>query len=229
MTDYFPRDGTQLCNEGSSVDLGVGSLSLKIGLTNCGDKNPIPNATTRTMGVIYDDGFIFGGPLSKGVEFEMEVFNWQGGATPILGDYNYGKFCSGLLTNCTGTLRKEWLELRPGAGGRQPPGSSFCSACWLLRASSAAAAAPRPRRLVRLRPFPTGAARCGRRSAARRSRWTGGSTATRCSGLEAAPAPRRRSSIWAGRAAPSSAATTCSRSRAPGRVTRRFSSSRNRG
>jgi len=106
MTDYFPRDGTQLCNEGSSVDLGVGSLALKIGLTNCADKNPIPNATTRTMGVIYDDGFIFGGPLSKGVEFEMEVFNWQGGATPILGDYNYGKFCSGLLTNCTGTLGK---------------------------------------------------------------------------------------------------------------------------
>ena len=107
MTDYFPRDGTQLCNEGSSVDLGVGSLALKIGLTNCADKNPIPNATTKTMGVIYDDCFIFGGPLSKGVEFEMEVFAWQGGLVPILGDYNYGKFCSGVLSNCTGTLGKD--------------------------------------------------------------------------------------------------------------------------
>ena len=106
MTNYFPNDGAQLCNEGSSVNLTIGSLALGIGLRNCADKYPIPNATTRTMGLIYDDGFIFGGPLSKGVDFEMEVFNWQGGATPIFGDYNYAKFCSGLLTNCTGTLGK---------------------------------------------------------------------------------------------------------------------------
>ena len=106
MTNYFPIDGSQLCNEGSSVDIKLGSLALGIGLTNCADKYPIPNATTRTMGLIYDDGFIFGGPLSKGVDFEMEVFNWQGGATPIFGDYNYAKFCSGTLLNCTGTLGK---------------------------------------------------------------------------------------------------------------------------
>lgn len=106
LTDYFPISGEQLCNEGTSVNVGVGSLALTIGLTNCADKNPIPNATTRTMGVIYDDGFIFGGPRSKGIDFEMEVFNEQGGAVPIFGDYNYGKFCSATLLNCTGTLGK---------------------------------------------------------------------------------------------------------------------------
>jgi hypothetical protein len=106
MTDYFPTSGSELCNEGSSVNVGVGSLSLSFGLRNCGDKYPIPNATTRTMGVIYDDGFIFGGPVAKGVDFEMEVFNWQGGATPIFGDYNYGKFCQWTLLDCTGTLGK---------------------------------------------------------------------------------------------------------------------------
>lgn len=106
MTDYFPIDGTQLCNEGSSVDVTLGSLKLGIGLTNCADKYPIPNATTKTMGMIYDDGFIFGGPLSKGLDFEMEVFNWQNGAVPILADYNYAKFCTGTLLSCTGTLGK---------------------------------------------------------------------------------------------------------------------------
>jgi hypothetical protein len=107
MTDYFPHSGTQLCNEGSSVNLGIGSLSLSIGLTNCGDKNPIPNATTRTMGVIYDDGFIFGGPRSKGVDFEMEVWNQQGGAAPILADYNYAKICHLTLADCWGVLGKD--------------------------------------------------------------------------------------------------------------------------
>lgn len=107
MSNYFPIDGSQLCNQGSSVNLSLGTLGLGIGLTNCGDKVPIPNAGTKTMGVIYDDGFVFGGPLSKGVDFEMEVFAWQGGATPIMGDYNYAKFCSGTLANCTGTLGKD--------------------------------------------------------------------------------------------------------------------------
>ncbi len=107
MSNYFPIDGSQLCFQGSSVNITVGSLGLAFALTNCADKVPTPDATTKTMGVIYDDGFLFGGPLSKGVDFEMEVFAWQGGATPIMGDYNYAKFCSGTLANCTGTLGKD--------------------------------------------------------------------------------------------------------------------------
>ena len=106
MTDYFPRDSTELCQAGSGIDVGVGSLSLKIGITDCSGKYPIPNATTKTMGLIYDSGFIFPGVRSKGVEFEMEVWNSQGGAVPILGDYNYGKFCYATLLNCSGTLGK---------------------------------------------------------------------------------------------------------------------------
>jgi hypothetical protein len=104
LSGYFPTSGSQLCSEGTSVGITLGTLSLGIGLRNCGDKSPIPNATTKTMGVIYDDGFIFGGPLSKGVDFEMEIYGWQGGSTPIMGDRNYGKFCTGTLASCTGTL-----------------------------------------------------------------------------------------------------------------------------
>lgn len=106
LTDYFPHDSSQLCNEGSSVNLGVGSLSLSVGLTNCGDKSPIVDANSKTMGLIYDDGFIFGGRV-KGADFEMEVSAPQGGATPLFGDYNYAKFCRDTLLNCTGVLGKD--------------------------------------------------------------------------------------------------------------------------
>jgi len=106
LTDYFPKSSSQLCNEGTSVNLGVGSLAFSIGLTNCGDKLPIVDATSRTMGLRYDDGFVFGGPRVKGVDFEMEVWNHQGAARPILGDYNYAKFCKDTLANCTATIGK---------------------------------------------------------------------------------------------------------------------------
>lgn len=104
LSNYFPFDSTHLCNQGSSANVGLGSLSLTFGLTNCADKYSIPNANTKTMGVIYDDGVWVSGPLSKGVDFEMEVFAWQGGATPVMGDYNYAMFCQG---SCTGTLGKD--------------------------------------------------------------------------------------------------------------------------
>lgn len=104
LTDYFPKDSAQLCNEGTSANLGLGSLAFSIGLTNCADKSPIVDANTKTMGVRYDDGFIFGGSRVKGVDFEMEVWNYQGAAQPLLGDYNYAKFCSGTLSNCTATI-----------------------------------------------------------------------------------------------------------------------------
>lgn len=103
LSGYFPHDSSQLCNEGSSVNITVGSLSLGIGLTNCADKQPQVNATSMTMGVIYDDGFIFGGPRTKGAEYEAEYWTYQGYAAPLLGDYNYAKFCRSTLADCTGT------------------------------------------------------------------------------------------------------------------------------
>jgi hypothetical protein len=99
LSNYFPRDNTQLCNEGTSVNVTVGSMSLVIGLTNCADKSPTVNATTKEMGIIYDDGVIFGGRV-KGAEFEMTVYTAQNGANPIMSDYNYAKFCKDTLLNC---------------------------------------------------------------------------------------------------------------------------------
>lgn len=102
MSGYFPSDATQLCNEGGSVSLGVGSLSLTIPLTPCGSKRPIPNATTMTMGLIYDSGPIFG-DRTKGLDYEQEVWANQGGTAPNLGFYNYAKFCYLTLATCSGT------------------------------------------------------------------------------------------------------------------------------
>lgn len=102
MSGYFPSDSSQLCNEGSSVTLGVGTLSLTIPLTPCGSKSPIPNATTMTMGLIYDSGAIFS-DRTKGLDYEQEVWAYQGQAAPNLGFYNYAKFCYLTLLTCSGT------------------------------------------------------------------------------------------------------------------------------
>lgn len=103
MSGYFPSDSTQLCNEGSSVQLGEGSLSLTIPLTPCADKYPIPNATTKTMGLIYESGPIFPSSRSKGLDYEQEVWVYQGEAAPNLGFYNYAKFCYLTVLTCSGT------------------------------------------------------------------------------------------------------------------------------
>lgn len=105
MNDYFPISTSQLCAEGGSVGLGVGSLSFTIGLRNCSEKYPIPNATTKTMGLIYDAGTVFE-TRTVGVDYEQEVFTWQGAAAPLLGFYNYGKFCQHTYATCSGTLGK---------------------------------------------------------------------------------------------------------------------------
>jgi hypothetical protein len=102
MSGYFPNDSTQLCNEGGSVGLKMGSLNLTIPLTACGSKYPVPNATTMTMGLVYDSGFIFSDRV-KGLDYEQEVWAYQGAAAPNLGFYNYGKFCYLTLLTCSGT------------------------------------------------------------------------------------------------------------------------------
>lgn len=102
MSGYFPSDSSQLCNEGGSVEIGAGSLKLTIPLTPCGSKYPIPNATTRTMGLIYDSGPIFG-DRAKGLDYEQEVWAYQGQAAPNLGFYNYAKFCYLTFLTCSGT------------------------------------------------------------------------------------------------------------------------------
>lgn len=103
MSGYFPSDATQLCNEGGSVGLKVGSLSLTIPLTPCGNKYPVPNATTMTMGLVFESGFIFPDSRSKGLDYEQEVWAYQNQAAPNLGFYNYGKFCYLTLLTCSGT------------------------------------------------------------------------------------------------------------------------------
>jgi len=100
LVDYFPQNATQLCNEGGSVNLSVGSFGFSVPLSNCEEKLPIVNATTKTMGVKFDQGFVFGGPRQRGIDFEMEVSAFQGAAVPLLSDYNWAKFCRGTLANC---------------------------------------------------------------------------------------------------------------------------------
>lgn len=104
MSDYFPNDRAELCSS-SSTNLGVGSLSFTIGLTNCSEKSPIVNATTKTMGVIYDAGAVFEARV-KGVDYEQEVWTYQGSSAPRLGLYNYGKFCRGTYATCSATVGK---------------------------------------------------------------------------------------------------------------------------
>lgn len=102
MSDYFPRDSSHLCNEGGSVSLGVGSLSFTVNLSNCSEKYPVPNATYKTMGLVYDAGAVFETRVI-GNDYEQEVWTYQGYAAPSLGFYNYGKFCLGTYATCSGT------------------------------------------------------------------------------------------------------------------------------
>jgi hypothetical protein len=103
MSDYFPNDAEQLCDELGSVSLGHGSLNLTIGLTNCSEKFPIINATTKTMGLKYDAGFFFES-RTKGLDYSQEIFAFQGEAQPLMGTYNDAKFCRGTLASCRSTI-----------------------------------------------------------------------------------------------------------------------------
>lgn len=101
MSSYFPQSSSELCSQGSSLNISVGSLGLNIPLTSCADKTPFPDASQHMMGVRYDAGyFLLGDPISMSVEFEMVVWANQDGPRPVMGDYNHAKFCLADADHC---------------------------------------------------------------------------------------------------------------------------------
>ncbi len=103
QSGYFPIDSTKLCDEGGSVSIARGSLTLSIPLTNCSEKYPVPDSTAKQMGLVYDAGAVFETRV-KGLDYEQEVWTYEDYTSPSLGFYNYAKFCQYTYATCHATI-----------------------------------------------------------------------------------------------------------------------------
>ncbi|WP_345711348.1 hypothetical protein [Kineococcus glutinatus] len=108
LTNYFPHTPEHLCNEGAEVSVTAGAFSATVPLRNCADKWPTPDAANSYMGARYDQGAIFGG-RSAGLDFVMNPKGRQGGAYPILADWDSARFCVGTYSGCA-----DWAIVNPG-------------------------------------------------------------------------------------------------------------------
>lgn len=106
LNDYWPRGGAIGCTQSGSVGYSAAGMSMTVPLQNCDSTTPIPNATSKTMGVIYDQG-TYGSGRSKSAEFGMTVA-LDKGYVANMADYTYMKFCRPYLCqNQSGILRKD--------------------------------------------------------------------------------------------------------------------------
>ena len=106
LNDYWPRGGSVGCTQSGSVGYSAAGVSMTVPLQDCNTTTPIPDATSKTMGVIYDQGS-FGSGQSKSAEFGMTVA-LDKGYVANMADYTYMKFCRPYLCqNQSGNLRKD--------------------------------------------------------------------------------------------------------------------------
>ncbi|MFF2622578.1 hypothetical protein [Oerskovia jenensis] len=107
LVNYWPKNGNTICSGGSSTSFGYAGFSATIPVQQCSEITPIPNATKKEMGVIYDQGWSYSG-VTRGADFGMAVSTFKG-AVPSFADYNYVKFCnaSAGCANAHGNLRKD--------------------------------------------------------------------------------------------------------------------------
>lgn len=105
LNNYWPRAGQKLCTSSGEVGFEWQGFSASIPIQDCKEVTPSPDATARSMGVIYDQGAIFDG-RAHGTEFGM-VYATSKGTNPSMADYNYSKYCRGTYANCDGVLRKD--------------------------------------------------------------------------------------------------------------------------
>jgi hypothetical protein len=105
LVDYQPRNAITNCVGSGGLGLSYAGLSASIPIQECDDTFPYPDATSKTMRVVYDQGAIFSGTI-HGADFAMMVSSWQG-QTAVLADYNYAKFCHGTYLSCDGVARND--------------------------------------------------------------------------------------------------------------------------
>lgn len=92
MNGYFPISSSELCNELGSTSLSVGNLSFSIPVRDCDERYPDINIGDISMGVVFDGGYYISERV-QGIDYEQEVYTGHGDASPMLGYYNYGRFC----------------------------------------------------------------------------------------------------------------------------------------
>jgi hypothetical protein len=105
LNDYWPRAGQNLCTASGSLGYSFQGFSASVPIQDCEDITPTPDATAKSMTVIYDQGAVFSG-RSHGTEFGLTYATFKG-KNPAYADYNYAKYCRGTYLNCDGVLRKD--------------------------------------------------------------------------------------------------------------------------
>lgn len=107
LNDYWPRGGSTGCSQVGSVGYTSAGMSMNVPLQNCDMTTSIPNATTKTMGVIYDQGGYISDGRTRTASFGMTVA-MDKGYVANMADYTYAKFClPNLCLNQSGNLRKD--------------------------------------------------------------------------------------------------------------------------
>jgi hypothetical protein len=104
LVAYQPRSTISSCVSGGSLSISYAGFSASVPISACSHLTPFPNASTKTMQVVWDNFDVFSDVISRGAEFAMVVSSNQG-VSPSLADYNYARWCHGPAT-CS------WLEQR---------------------------------------------------------------------------------------------------------------------
>ena len=106
LNDYWPRAGSIGCKESGSLKYSAAGMEMSVPAQDCESIDPIPNTTTKTMGVIYDQGDWVNG-RAKAASFGFTVALDKGYAANMA-DYTYMKFCRPYVClNQSGNIRKD--------------------------------------------------------------------------------------------------------------------------
>lgn len=96
LNDYWPRGGSTGCRDIGSAGYSAAGMSMTVPLQDCEETTPIPNATSKTMGVIFDQGRWVQSGRSRTASFGMTVA-MDKGYVANMADYSYAKFCLGYV------------------------------------------------------------------------------------------------------------------------------------
>jgi hypothetical protein len=104
LVNYWPKAGVKDCKD-HSVTVGYASFSAEMPIQDCKEVNPSPDATAKSMRVLYDQGAVFGGRV-HGTDMSL-VYSTPRGKNPPYADYTAAKYCRKTYNNCDGVSRKD--------------------------------------------------------------------------------------------------------------------------
>lgn len=104
LTNYWPKAAQNNCST-HSFTVSYGAFSGTVPIQDCEELTPSPDATVKSMRILYDQGSVFNGRV-HGADMSLIYATFKG-SNPSYADYSYAKFCRNTYADCTGIARAD--------------------------------------------------------------------------------------------------------------------------